>query len=104
MELGAQVDDQALLFVGLDAHQALVLRVVQQFAEFLEAVFAPVEIGLLLPDPLDQFVGQRAVVDFEAMGFEHVAQQRNGLFGLGAGLLRQRRRPSCGSCSGLRRR
>src|SRR5690242_7644406 len=50
MELGAQMDDEAFLFVGFDARQALVLRVVQQFAEFLETVAPPVEVRLVLLD------------------------------------------------------
>ena len=81
MEFGAQVDDETSLFVGLVAHQAFILRIVQQLAELLETVLAPVEFGLLLAHPFGQFVRQRAVVHLEAVRFQHVAQQGDGLLG-----------------------
>src|ERR1019366_8734861 len=75
-----------LFFVGLDSNQSLVLGIVQQLAEFLEAIAVPVEAGLVLMNPLGQFVRHGAVVDVQAVRFEDVAQQRDGLFGFGAGL------------------
>ena len=60
----------------------------QQLAEFLEAISAPIEVRMLLAHPLRQRVLGGSVVGFEAVRFEHVAQKRDGLFGLGAGFLR----------------
>ncbi len=90
MELGAEEDHQTLLFIGLDANQSLILRVIQKRAEFLEAVLAPVEPGVRFLDPLGQCVLGGSVVGFEAVLLKHIAQQRDGFLGLGAGFLRQR--------------
>src|ERR1035437_8160738 len=86
MELGAEEHDEAAFFVHLVAHQALILRIVQQLAELLEAVVARLEVGTLLLDPIEEFVGGGAGIDVETMNLEDVAQQRDGLFGFGAGL------------------
>src|ERR1039458_6257516 len=74
MELGAQEYDQAALFVHLVAHQAFVLRIVQQLAELLEPVLARLEVGTLLLDPIEEFVGGGAGIDFETVNLEDVAQ------------------------------
>ena len=48
MELRAQVDHQAALFIRLDPDQALILRVVQQLDELLEAIPGGLEVGATL--------------------------------------------------------
>src|ERR1039458_118421 len=74
MELGAQEYDQAALFVHLVAHQAFVLRIVQQLAELLEPVLARLEVGTLLLNPIEEFVGGGAGIAFETVNLEDVAQ------------------------------
>ena len=85
MEFGSQIHHQTLFFVRFDPHDGLVLRVVEQFAEFLEAVFLPVEVGLLFLDPGGEIVGRGAVFHLQAMRFQHVAQNRQRFLGLGGG-------------------
>src|ERR1051326_7629479 len=86
VKLSAEIHGEPFFFIRLDAHQSLVLRKIQQLAELLEAIFAPVETGMLLLHPIGQFLVWRTVVDFQAVRFEHVTQQRDSLLGLGPGL------------------
>src|SRR5206468_1172865 len=81
-----QVHQQTLLLGRTHPHQQLVLRVIEQLAELLEAVILPVEIRMLFLHPTGQFFGGSTVVDLDAMGFEHVAQDGERLLGPDAGL------------------
>src|ERR1022692_4658357 len=74
MELGSEEHDEAAFFVDLVAHQSLVLRIVQQLAQLLGAVPARLEVGALLLNPFEEFVGSGAGIDVETMNFEDVAQ------------------------------
>src|SRR5450755_450349 len=73
MELRTQIHGESLLLIGIDAHHQLVLRVVQQLAEFLEAVLLPVVVGMLLLDPLGDRFGANALVQFHAVRLQHIA-------------------------------
>src|SRR5450759_2248513 len=86
MERGAEEHDEAAFLVDMVAHQALVLRIVQQLAELLEPVLARFEVGTLLLDPIEEFIGGGAGIDVETVNLEDVPQQRDGLVGFGAGL------------------
>ena len=55
---GQRLDPRDQFLGGADAHQHFVLRVIQQFAELLEAVTRPFQFRLFVLDPLGQLVGR----------------------------------------------
>ena len=57
IELGAKVDDQAPLFIGLDADDRLILRVIQKLRKLLEAKAGEIEFRMLLLHPSLQLFG-----------------------------------------------
>src|ERR1039458_2321208 len=87
MELRTQVHRESLLFIRIDAHHQLILRVIQQLAEFLEAVLLPVVVGVFLLHPLGERVGCYALVHLHAVRLQHIAQDWQGRFRPHGGLL-----------------
>ena len=91
MKLRTQVHQQALFLVRLHSNHHLVLRVIQQFAEFLESIFLPIKFRMLGFHPGGQVFGGRAIVQLQAVGFEHVTQHRQTFLGPGCNLLSRER-------------
>ena len=56
MEFRAQKHHEALGFVRINPYNCLVLCVIQEFGEFLEAEVVPVEMRRFIPNPLPQIV------------------------------------------------
>src|SRR5581483_1650664 len=82
MEFGAEIDEQRLrLLVGNQADHGFILRVIQKFAEFLKAVSLPVELRSFVLHPLRKIVYRDAILQFEAMIFKNVTQERQRFFG-----------------------
>src|ERR1700760_4286613 len=75
------MNDDASLFIRLSPDHGLVLRVVQELGKLLKAVPRQIELRKLSLHPSFKFFRRGSFFEFHAVGFEHVPQLRQSLFG-----------------------